>query len=32
MASKKNPAEHKLRAWDKFLFGVINTNLFSGNS
>jgi hypothetical protein len=24
-------AEHKLTAWDKFLFGVLNTNLFNGN-
>ncbi len=25
-------AERKLTAWDKFLFGVLNTNLFSKNN
>ncbi len=24
--------EHKLTAWEKFLFGVLNTNLFSENN
>jgi hypothetical protein len=25
-------AEHKLIAWEKYLFGVLNTNLFCGNN
>jgi hypothetical protein len=25
-------AEYKLTAWDKFLFGVLNKNLFSENN
>jgi hypothetical protein len=25
-------AEHKLTAWDKFLFGVLNTKVFSGKN
>jgi hypothetical protein len=31
MALKKT-TEHKLTDWEKFLFGVLNTNLFSGNN
>jgi hypothetical protein len=25
-------AEHKFTAWDKFLFGVLKTNLFNKNN